>query len=119
MSPVHVEDVALAFDRALDDASTISKTLSLGGPETLSWTEMLTRIAASVGRRKWIIPMPLGVMQLVAATLDWLPFFPVTRDQLTMLATGNTCDASELEALIGARPRSFTNENLAYLGRKQ
>jgi uncharacterized protein YbjT (DUF2867 family) len=119
MSPVHIEDVALAFDRALDDASTIGKTISLGGPETLAWTEMLTRIASSTDRRKWIIPMPLGAMQLAATALDWLPFFPVTRDQLTMLASGNTADASGLAALIGRRPRSFTKENLAYLGGKQ
>lgn len=115
MSPVHIEDVALAFDRSLDDASTIGKTITLGGPETLSWTEMLTRIASSTGRRKWIIPMPLGVMRLAAAAFDWLPFFPVTRDQLTMLASGNTADPSELQALIGRRPRSFTKENLSYL----
>jgi NADH dehydrogenase len=119
MSPVHIEDVATAFDKALDDASTIGKSFTLGGPETLSWTEMLTRIASSTGRRKWIIPMPLAVMKLAAAALDWLPFFPVTGDQLTMLASGNTADPSELEALIGRPPRGFTNENLAYLGSKQ
>lgn len=119
MSPVHIVDVALAFDRALDDASTVGKTICLGGPETLSWTEMLTRIASSTGRRKLIIPMPLGVMQLAAATLGWLPFFPVTRDQLTMLASGNIADASALEALIGRRPLGFTQENLAYLGGKR
>jgi hypothetical protein len=45
--------------------------------------------------------------------------FPVTRDQLTMLASGNTAGASALEALIGRRPRSFTKENLVYLGGKQ
>ncbi len=119
MSPVHVEDVALAFDKALDDASTIGKTFSLGGPETLSWTEMLTRIAGSAGREKRIIPVPLGVMQVAAVVLDWLPVFPVTRDQLTMLASGNTATASELEALIRRRARSFTNENLSYLGGKR
>jgi NADH dehydrogenase len=119
MSPVHIEDVALAFDRALDDASTIGRTIRLGGPEILSWTVMLTRVADSTARRKWIIPMPLGVMQLAAAALDWLPFFPVTRDQLTMLGSGNTADPSEIEALTGRRPRSFTRENLAYLGSRQ
>jgi NADH dehydrogenase len=116
MSPVHIEDVALAFDRAFDNAFTIGKTFSLGGPETLTWSEVLTRIAAGAGRRKLIVPMPLGIMQLAAAALDWLPFFPVTRDQLTMLASGNTADPSELQALIGRRPRSFTKENLSYLG---
>jgi NADH dehydrogenase len=119
MSPVHVEDVAAAFNAALDDASTIGRTFVLGGPESLSWTEMLTRIASSIGRRKWIIPMPLPVMQLAAAAFDWSPFFPVTRDQLTMLASGNTVDPSELESLIGRPLRGFTRQNLAYLGGPQ
>jgi NADH dehydrogenase len=116
MSPVHIEDVATAFDTALDDASTIGQTIPLGGPEILSWTELLTRIAGSAGRRKWIIPMPLGVMQVAATAFDWLPFFPVTRDQLTMLAGGNTADASALEALIRRKPRRFDRESLAYIG---
>ncbi|HSD68351.1 MAG TPA: complex I NDUFA9 subunit family protein, partial [Woeseiaceae bacterium] len=118
MSPVHVEDVALAFDRALDDDAVTGKTITLAGPETLSWTEMLGRIAASTGRRKWIVPMPLGVMKVAAAALDRLPLFPVTRDQLTMLADGNTGDPADLQKLIGRPPRAFNAQNLAYLGRQ-
>jgi NADH dehydrogenase len=116
MSPVHVEDVAQAFCKALEDHSTIGKTFVLGGPETLSWTEMLQRIARRVGRDKWILPMPIGLMKVAAAALDWLPFFPVTRDQLTMLASGNTAEPKQLESLIGRKPRSFDAENLGYLG---
>jgi NADH dehydrogenase len=115
MSPVHVEDVALAFRGALDDPSTIGKTYTLGGPDRLSWTEMLGRIAGSVERRKVTIPMPIGLMKIAATVLDWLPQFPVTRDQLNMLESGNTADPAELESLIGHAPRAFTVENLAYL----
>lgn len=116
MSPVHVEDVAEAFCKALADDSTIGKTYSLGGPETLSWQEMLQRIARSVGRRKWIVPMPIGLMKVAAFVLDWLPFFPVTRDQLTMLASGNMASPQELELLIGRQAKAFDEESLAYLG---
>ena len=48
---------------------------------------------------------------------DWLPFFPVTRGQLTMLEEGNTADPGVLAALIGREPRPFSTENLAYLSR--
>lgn len=116
MSPVHVEDVALACLRSLQDSATIGRTYQLGGPEVLSWSEMLQRVAGAVGKHKWIIPMPLGLMHLAATLLDWLPFFPVTRDQLTMLAEGNTADPTELELLIGKPPVSFVPKNLAYLG---
>ena len=117
MSPVHIEDVADAFVAALDNPATHGRTLVLGGPEELSWTDMLGRVAAAVGRRKAILPMPIGIMRLGAAALDWLPFFPVTRDQLTMLEEGNTAPAEELERIIERAPRAFTAENLGYLKR--
>ncbi len=115
MSPVHVEDVAQAFLTALRESSTIGKTYVLGGPEVLSWAEMLRRIARTVGRKKWILPMPIGIMKLAAALLDWLPFFPVTRDQLTMLAEGNTADPAALTELIGRQPKAFNEAHLNYL----
>ena len=115
MSPVHVEDVAEAFVLALDDPSTIGKTYTLGGPETLTWSEMLRRIAEAVGRKKRIVPMPIELMKLPAALLDWLPSFPVTRDQLSMLAEGNTASTDDIRSLIGRRPHSFSPENLHYL----
>ena len=115
MSPVHVEDVAQAFLTALCESSTIGETYVLGGPEVLSWDEMLRRIARTVGHKKWILPVPIGIMQLAAALLDWLPSFPVTRDQLTMLAEGNTADPAALAQLIGRQPKAFNEAHLAYL----
>ena len=91
------------------------KVIKLGGPESLSWTDMLTRIAAACDKKKLIIPMPIGVMKIAASLLDWLPFFPVTRDQLTMLEEGNTVANDRLSELIGRPPAAFTSENLAYL----
>lgn len=115
MSPVHINDVSSAFVAALEDDSTIGRTISLGGPEAVTWQDMVQRIAAATGKRKIIVPMPIGLMRLGATLLDWLPFFPVTRDQLTMLEEGNVADASALRALIGREPQAFTTENLAYL----
>jgi len=115
MSPVHVRDVADAFVRSLDDESTIGRCYELGGPEVLSWIEMLRRTAAAVDKQKIILPMPIGFMKVGAALFDWLPFFPVTRDQLTMLAQGNVAEPVELKALIGRNPVGFTAANLGYL----
>lgn len=117
MSPVHVRDVADAFVSALADDSTIGRCFMLGGPEVVSWPQMLQRIAAAVGKKKLILPMPIGFMKLGATLLDWLPFFPVTRDQLTMLADGNTAEPDELAKLIGRPPQAFSPGNLAYLDR--
>jgi NADH dehydrogenase len=118
MSPVHIEDVASAFVAVLGKDETIGQTFSLGGPEVLSWKEMIRRIAEATGKRKWILPMPTWIMRFGATLFDWLPLFPVTRGQLTMLEEGNTADPQILEQLIGRVPRGFTVENLHYLSRR-
>jgi len=115
MSPVAVEDVAEAFAAALGDDATIGKTFDLGGPEILTWGQIVERIAAASGRRKSLVPMPISLMRLNAALFDWLPFFPVTRDQLKMLEEGNTADPEVLESLIGRPPKAFTPETLSYI----
>ena len=115
MSPVHIGDVARAFVAALENDKTIGQTFALGGPEVLSWRTMVCRIAEATGRQKWILPMPLWIMRVGATLFDWLPFFPVTRGQLTMLEEGNTADPEATEQLTGQKPRGFTVENLHYL----
>jgi NADH dehydrogenase len=115
MSPVHIEDVAAAFVVALENDKTIGQILSLGGPDELTWQEMIRRIAGAVGKSKVILPMPIGLMRLAATLLDRLPSFPVTRDQLTMLQEGNVAEPDALQWLTGRKPKSFSAENLEYL----
>ena len=117
MSPVHVKDVAEAFVSALQKPTTAGKVLELGGPAALTWGEMIRRVAAATDRRKLLLPMPIELMSIAALFLDWLPFFPVTRDQLTMLSQGNTAPPEALADLIGRPPVAFDQDSLAYLSR--
>lgn len=115
MSPVHVADVADAFVAALQNDETIGQVYELGGSETLSWAEMIRRVARATGRNKNLIPMPIPLMMPVAALLDWIPQFPVTRAQLKMLAEDNVAGFEALANLISRTPRSFSSDELYYL----
>ena len=117
MSPVHIEDVASAFIAALENDQTIGQTFALGGPEVLTWQTMVRRIAEATGRTKWLLPMPIWIMRVGATLFDWLPFFPVTRGQLTMLEEGNTADPEVLRQLIGRDLRGFSVDALGYLNK--
>jgi NADH dehydrogenase len=61
------------------------------------------------------MPAPAGLVGAVAAVFDRFPWFPVTRDQLTMLMEGNTGDSSEVFADLGIEPTPFGVEQLSYL----
>ena len=114
LSPVHVEDVAQAFVAVLQSASGNGRILHLGGPESLSWRTILERIAAAVGRKKLMLPVPALGVSTAAALLERFERFPITRDQIRMLLEGNSCDSDDLVHL-GIIPRAFDTDALGYL----
>lgn len=115
MSPVYVEDVAQAFAVSLTRTGAAGQIHELGGPEAISWSEMIRRIAKATGREKLIVPVPIAAMKMAAMVLDRVPQFPVTRDQLTMLEEDNVADSDTIRALIERAPLPFTAQNLDYL----
>jgi NADH dehydrogenase len=116
MTPVFVEDVARAFQRSLDDDATVGRVLHLGGSEELAWPAIVRRIAEASGRRKVVLPVPAGALRIAAAALDRFSFFPITRDQLTMLMEGNTVSSTGDFERLGIHPAAMTLARLAYLG---
>ncbi len=115
LAPVAVEDVVQAFVRALERPETEGRTLHLCGPEASSWKEILETIAAAVGKRKWMLPAPVLGVKVAASLFDRQPWFPITRDQITMLLEGNVCEDMSAYSLLGMTPRVFDAASLAYL----
>jgi len=115
LAPVAVEDVAEAFQRALERPDTIGQTYELCGPDRLSWKQILTTIAAALGKRKWMLPAPAFGVKALASVLDGQPWFPITRDQITMLMEGNVCGDPQAFGSLGIEPRHFDERSLSYL----
>ena len=116
MSPVHVKDVAKCFVAALKEQKSIGKTFPLGGDE-LTWKEITKTIAiASDKEDKTFIPAPVLPVKIVASLFDRFPWFPIAKDQLTMLLEGNTCDGTEAFNLFNVKePIKFNIDTLDYL----
>jgi uncharacterized protein YbjT (DUF2867 family) len=114
LTPVHVEDVARAFVNQLVAPVETNRIFHLGGPDVLTWKDILKTIARVVGRKKLMLPVPVHGVKLAAGLLDRFEQFPITRDQLTMLMEGNICTAEDLKGM-GITPKAFNVEELAYL----
>ena len=116
LQPAYVGDLAKGVAAALTTDSSAGKIYHVSGSDELTWREIIDTIATAAGkRRKWKIPVPSWGIGAAAAGLGWLPFFPVTRDQITMLMEGNTCDSASVFELIEIEPTPFSVESLAYL----
>lgn len=99
--PVFVEDVAAAVLAALARPQAAGKTYELGGPQVLSFKEILDYILATTGRRRLLLPVPWGLATAKARLLQLMPKPLLTVDQVRLLQTDNVVapDAPGLAAL--------------------
>ncbi len=110
--PISVKDVADAFAAIVDDPSTVGQTVELGGPDQLTYEQMLDVIAEKLGKKKPKVHVPVSVMKSVVTVSAPLPKSirpPVTKEQLKMLALDNTSKQSTTEKLIGRPPLALRN----------
>src|SRR5215467_2396040 len=95
VQPVAVEHVAEGFARALQLSASVAQTYEAGGPEPYRFVDLLDRIGHALGvRRVRKIHVPLGMVKAGTRAFGWLPFAPVTTDQIIMLEEGNVTDAA-------------------------
>ena len=105
LQPVAVEHVAEGFARAVQAGSTVAQTYEVAGPSAYSFVEILDRIGAALGRprvRKFHVP--LGPLKVATKALEWLPFYPVTTDQILMLEEESVTDPTRFYADLGMTP---------------
>jgi hypothetical protein len=67
----------------------------------LSILEIFKAIAAVLGRRRLLIPMPMAVARLTALFSQFLKTPPITSEQLKMLERPNVCRFEEAEKEFG------------------
>ncbi len=87
--PVYVGDVAAAVMAALDLSDEAPRLYELGGPEILSFRQILAYILKETGRRRPLVAIPPAVAALQARLLERLPGKLLTTDQLLMLKSDN------------------------------
>lgn len=86
LQPIAVEQVAEGFARALRIPASLGQVYEAGGPEPYRFVDILDQIGRALGRKRVRkIHVPLGPVKTATRLLQWLPAYPVTPDQLTML----------------------------------
>jgi len=93
LQPVYVADVARAIARLTGHPGTERRLFELGGPEVLSYREILEMLLAHLQRERPLVPLPFPVWRLMAALAAWLPGPPLTRDQVILMQRDNVADS--------------------------
>jgi NADH dehydrogenase len=105
MQPVWVGDVAAAFAAAAEGTGT-DGTHEIGGPDRVTYAELVQAIGRAVGHARPLLRAPLGLARFAARAFDALPpaLAPITSQQLQMLVEGSTTGDNAIEREFGVRP---------------
>ncbi len=115
MSPIHVKNVAEIFVKSINDSYAFKKNFKLGGTDDLNWIEIIRVISSAYNKKKLIVPAPAIFIKSIAFFLEKFEWFPITRDQITMLLEGNTCNSEKVFKRYKIDPVKFTSSELNYL----
>jgi uncharacterized protein YbjT (DUF2867 family) len=117
--PLHVDDLALVLRAALR-RTDISGVHEVGGPEPVTYDELLRETMDGYARRRPTVHLPVALIRPAALLMGLvLPDPPVTPEQLDLLKIDNVPSVNAIEQVFGIRPRAFRG-SLGYLrdGRK-
>ncbi|HLE51279.1 MAG TPA: NAD(P)H-binding protein [Anaerolineales bacterium] len=115
LQPLWVEDLATCLTWALDDERTRDQTFEVGGPEYMTFNQLVTLIMAVSGIQRRLVhvrPPYLRAMTVLLESL--LPILPVSVYWLDYLAANRTCALDTIPRIFNLMPARLS-QRMAYL----
>jgi nucleoside-diphosphate-sugar epimerase len=108
VSPVFVDDIVEAMSAAVRVPAEC-RTVVLAGPEELTYSELVSRLAAYYGSRARPVHVPAAALRAFARALALLRLRrpPLYVDQVSRLLSQKTWDVAAAAEALGFRPRSL------------
>jgi len=103
--PVYIKDWMRCMSTVIDSPEKYLSTYDIGGPEHLTYMEMVEILSEVMGRKKPVFKIPMGLMKLSVSLLSKvLSAPPVTSDQLRLIEMDNISDLETVEKNFGFKP---------------
>jgi NADH dehydrogenase len=113
--PLAVEDCARCLALCLQEPRHVGQTYEIGGPERLSYDEIIRLIARVLRTRRKLLHVPLPLMRPLVGLMDaLLPRPPATPEQLKNLRIDNVTDIESIPRIFGFQPLA-PSRDLEYL----
>jgi len=115
LQPLWIEDLVTCLVWALEDDQTRNQTFSIGGPEFLTFTQILTMIMERTRMsRKFLHVSPPYLRFLTVIFETFVPALPASVYWLDYLASNRTCSLDTIPRTFNLLPSRFSHR-LEYL----
>jgi NADH dehydrogenase len=109
LQPLWVEDLVACLTWALDDESTRNQTYEVGGPEYLSFRQIVDEMMNCLSIRRMVFSMRPPYLRGLTVFLDHLfPGLPVSVYWIDYLASSHTCRLDTLPHAFHLMPARFS-----------
>ena len=116
--PVYVKDVAKAVYIVINNNKYLGQTYSLGGPEVVSFKEIIDFILLRIRKKRIYVPLSFPMIKLMAILFSIFPSAPITLDQVRLLEKDNIVPEKEKGFKeLGIKPESIFSSAEEYLTR--
>jgi uncharacterized protein YbjT (DUF2867 family) len=106
--PVYIKDWLSCIGKVIENPDDFLSTYEIGGPEHISYREMVETLSKALGQHRPTLPVPMGIMKFGALFFEKvLPSPPVTTDQLRLLEQDNIGDLKSIEKNFGFVPVAY------------
>ena len=110
LQPLWVEDLVTCLEWSLSDLTSLNQTIALGGPEFITFGQMVKTVMEVLGVRRLVIPVRPPFLRAGAWLMEQiLPRSPLTTHWLDHLAVNRTCELTSVTQYFGLKPARFVN----------
>lgn len=115
LQPLWIEDLANILLWTLDNPKTKRELFEIGGPEQLSFREIVLTILEVMGIKRRIFPVSTPLIRFATVMADYLSWqIPSTIFWLDYLATNRTCSLNTVPHIFNLLPSHFS-KRIEYL----
>jgi uncharacterized protein YbjT (DUF2867 family) len=115
LQPIWVEDLVTCLVWSMDDPRTRNQTYEIGGPEYLTFQQIIEQISQTLNIRRQLISVRPPYLRAITVFLyHALPGLPISVYWLDYLATNHTCSLDMLPQSFNLMPARFS-QRLDYL----
>ena len=108
LQPIWVDDVAQCIALSLSRHDLQGHILELGGPEQLSYNEIVSIVSRTMGRRRVHLHVPMWIMRANVALMQALMSRPpIDSEMLKMMRVRNVAEVGVVEQVFGFRAKAM------------
>lgn len=108
LQPVWIDDLITSLTLAMEDRRCVNELYSIGGPEFITFRQIVEAVARAAGLRRLIVPVPQSYLRMLTFLYEnrstGIPMGMFWQDYLS---ADRTCELDTLPRLFGLMPERF------------